>query len=360
MKIIYTSICIFLMIIQSLSGQVTLSLDLEINESDNLVFYQLIDIATDSENNIYVLDRKEKRIYLFDEKGKFIKTMGRGGAGPGEFSGPKSIYIDSKKLIYVLDSGNNRVEIFRPEGSFIKSIKIVNFPTGGSINIVVDKDRNLYISGFFRESNSIFAKFAPDGKLLKYFPLQIKEYNGIQLNGMQRTHVNQWLAGGSACLDNKERIYFSYRWPHIIKVMTKEGNELLQLSGNTKLNWTPLIFRNDPTGLTFGSTTVTQKVFFINNCLLVNSISVVDWDGDNRKKVKAMDIVKNPSKYYKINGRFTLLEFFTKEGKLMDVAEIDGKIKFLASDKKGRIIGIKYDKENLQTIVRYKIEKEIK
>jgi hypothetical protein len=59
--------------IHAFSKQIKLSLDIEIKEPENIIFNRLIDIATDSKNYIYVLDSKEKTIYVFNEEGTFIK-----------------------------------------------------------------------------------------------------------------------------------------------------------------------------------------------------------------------------------------------------------------------------------------------
>lgn len=85
------------------SAQIELSFDIEIKEPEDIIFNNLKDIATDSNNNIYILDSKEKTLYKFSEEGKFQKRIGRQGQGPGEFA--------------VLD-------FYTIEGEFIESIKI--------------------------------------------------------------------------------------------------------------------------------------------------------------------------------------------------------------------------------------------
>ena len=104
-------------------GQVKLSLDLEIEESEGIIFNRLVDIAIDSENNIFILDIEEKFLYKFSQEGKFQKKIGRPGQGPGEFEEPCSVFIDAKDNIYILDSQNRRIEVFKNSGNFIKSIR---------------------------------------------------------------------------------------------------------------------------------------------------------------------------------------------------------------------------------------------
>ncbi len=338
------------------SEQIKLSLDLEIKEPENIIFYGLGDIATDSKNNIYILDEKEKFVYLFNEEGKFLKKIGRPGQGPGEFVRPCSIYIDSKDIIYVLDESQRRVEIFDSNTNYIKSIKFINFPSGSGHNIIVDKNGNFYISGYYRFQNSLMAKFSSTGEQLKHFPLPVIEYKGIEFDDHSQIMVNQLLCGGSMCSDNEKRLFFSYKWPHQIKILTQEGKELFQSTKVSKLNWTPPFFKTDQiNGMLFGVFTLTSKLFFLNN-YLVNSIHAVDWRGNPRKKIQMSVFENNPEKYIKYKRKYTVLEFYTKKGEFIASTEIDEKISFKASDKKGRILALKRDDEDMQSIVRYKVE----
>jgi hypothetical protein len=340
------------------SEQITLSLDLEIKEPENIIFFRLGDIATDSKNNIYILDKKEKFVYLFNEGGKFLKKIGRPGQGPGEFVRPCSIYIDLKDIIYVLDESQRRVEIFDSNANYIKSIKVINFPSGSGHNIIVDKSGNFYISGYYRFQNSVMAKFSSKGELLKHFSLPIMEYEGIKFDNRHQRMVNRYLCGGSMCLDEEERLYFSYDWPYLIKILTKEGNELFQFSRKNSLNWTPLIFRHkNDRGLLFGGSTRSQKIFFLNKNFLVNSIYSLDWEGNPSIKLPQLSEVSiNPDKYFKIKRELAVLDIYTKEGEFIASTKLDGKINFLSSDKKGRILALKRDDEDMQSIVRYRIE----
>lgn len=80
-------------------------------------------VSCDPDGNIYVVDSGANNIKKFDPKGKFLKTIGREGQGPGEFGGPYYSTFAKDRLI-VWDSGNRRLNAFTPEGDFIKSANI--------------------------------------------------------------------------------------------------------------------------------------------------------------------------------------------------------------------------------------------
>ena len=55
------------------------------------------------------------RIIKFDRTGKFIKESGKNGTAPGEFAQPHALAWDSKGRLFVADRSNNRIQIFDQE-----------------------------------------------------------------------------------------------------------------------------------------------------------------------------------------------------------------------------------------------------
>ena len=56
-------------------------------ESEDL-FSSIYDFDIDSEGNFYVLDRRAAYIRIFDSEGRFQRSFGKKGQGPGEFQAP--------------------------------------------------------------------------------------------------------------------------------------------------------------------------------------------------------------------------------------------------------------------------------
>ena len=75
------------------------------------------DVSVDSESNLYVTDHMLNCIKVFDQKGKFMREFGKKGSKDGEFMGPTCIHIH-KDLVYISDFGNNRVSVFTTSGKF--------------------------------------------------------------------------------------------------------------------------------------------------------------------------------------------------------------------------------------------------
>lgn len=98
--------------------------------------------------DIFVVEghgRAEPRVLRFDKTGTFIKSWGGKGTGPGQFDIAHSIVIDRTGLVYVADRQNRRIQIFDTDGKFIKEWKYAGLPCG----LYITPDRQMYmLSGF--------------------------------------------------------------------------------------------------------------------------------------------------------------------------------------------------------------------
>jgi sugar lactone lactonase YvrE len=61
------------------------------------------------------------RLSQFSRDGKFIRTWGKLGSGPGEFKTPHALALDARGRLFVADRGNNRVQIFDQDGRHLES-----------------------------------------------------------------------------------------------------------------------------------------------------------------------------------------------------------------------------------------------
>ena len=78
------------------------------------------------------------RIVKFDKSGKFIKTWGKKGMGPGEFDAPHTLAFDSRGRLFVGDRQNNRIQIFDQDGKFIAQWFQFGRPSGIYIDTRTD------------------------------------------------------------------------------------------------------------------------------------------------------------------------------------------------------------------------------
>jgi DNA-binding beta-propeller fold protein YncE len=98
------------------------------------LFAEPNDVAIGPAGEIYVVQghggKGEQHVLKFDRDGNFIKLWGKRGAGPGEFDVPHSVALDAQGLVYVADRGNQRIQVFDAEGNFIRESKHPGTPCG--------------------------------------------------------------------------------------------------------------------------------------------------------------------------------------------------------------------------------------
>lgn len=89
------------------------------------LFRQVTDIAWDRSDNAYISDGYiNSRIAKVDKTGQWIKSWGEPGSGPGQFDTPHSIALDAEGNVYVADRGNRRIQVFDGGGKFLRQITI--------------------------------------------------------------------------------------------------------------------------------------------------------------------------------------------------------------------------------------------
>lgn len=92
---------------------------------------QPTDMVVTPEGHVFVADGYgNNRIVHFDSSGKFVKAFGDLGNERGDFSLPHAIDIDSRGHLYVADRNNARVQIFDQQGRFIDAWESVIVPWG--------------------------------------------------------------------------------------------------------------------------------------------------------------------------------------------------------------------------------------
>jgi hypothetical protein len=95
-------------------------------EDEKQMFQSIHTLDIDMEGNIYILDEQAANIKVFDQNGKFLKTMGRKGQGPGEFGLPISLAITPDQHILVNEMGQRKLLFLDREGHFLKQISIAD------------------------------------------------------------------------------------------------------------------------------------------------------------------------------------------------------------------------------------------
>jgi hypothetical protein len=88
-------------------------------------FRQVTDVAWDKQGNTYISDGYiNSRVAKVDKDGNWLKSWGDRGKEPGQFNTPHSIATDADGNVYVADRGNHRIQVFDGDGKFLRQFTI--------------------------------------------------------------------------------------------------------------------------------------------------------------------------------------------------------------------------------------------
>ncbi len=139
------------------------------------------------------------RIVKFSKDGTFMMTWGKFGSGPGELMCPHGLALDSRGRLFVADRGNNRIQIFDQDGKFLDAWKQFGRPS----DLAIDSTDTLYAtdseSGEPRGRNpgwrrGIRIGSVRDGKVRYFIP-------------PHETDIPEGAAGDGVTVDAKGNVY---------------------------------------------------------------------------------------------------------------------------------------------------------
>ncbi len=119
-------------------------------------FRQVTDMAWDAAGNTYISDGYiNSRIAKVDKNGNWLKSWGEPGDQPGQLNTPHSLAVDAGGNVYVADRGNRRIQVFDGEGKFLRQI-VIDVPFDPNARPAIGNKPQLPITG-----NQVMAPGAP-------------------------------------------------------------------------------------------------------------------------------------------------------------------------------------------------------
>jgi peptidylamidoglycolate lyase len=138
----------------------TLGWELRHPGNDERHFNMPSDIAFLPDGSFFVSDGYENsRIVKFDKNGKYQFAWGTFGSGPGEFKVPHGVAVDGQRRVYVADRDNARIQIFDEHGHYITEWRNIH----GVAHVLATKDGAVWVMTL---QSRRMLKFDLTGKLL--------------------------------------------------------------------------------------------------------------------------------------------------------------------------------------------------
>jgi hypothetical protein len=141
---------------------------------DGAVFFASVRaVGLDRVGNAYVLDWRDPAVYVLDPDGRHLRTIGRTGAGPGEFPQPSGLLLTEDDHLWVFDPSALRYTVFRLDGAVVETLRR-DFPAGYPYywEPVGGADQRIYEAAPIRnpisgEDESVFLALAPGDRALE-------------------------------------------------------------------------------------------------------------------------------------------------------------------------------------------------
>ena len=149
-------------------------------------FYQPNDVLVAPNGDIFVSEGHggaNARVLKFDRNGKFMTSFGSKGAGPSEMEHPHALAMDSRGRLFVGDRANNRIQIYDQSGKLLDTWSQFSRPSG----LYIDREDMLYVADSESESVSrnhdgwkrgIRIGSVQDGKVLYFIPDPVEKTTG--------------------------------------------------------------------------------------------------------------------------------------------------------------------------------------
>ena len=175
-------------------------------------FLEVVDVAVDSKDRVYVFNRGEHPLMIFDREGNFLTSWGE-----GQFKRPHGITIGPDDMLYCTDDHAHATYKFTLDGKLLMTLgtpgKAAPFQEGEPFNpptkVALDpKTADLYISDGY--GNSRVHKYSPDGKYIMSW-------------GAPGSDPGEFNLPHSVCTDKDGYVYVADRENHRIQIFDANG-----------------------------------------------------------------------------------------------------------------------------------------
>ena len=174
-------------------------------------FYRVSGVEPDPSGNIYILDRGNNRIQVFDPEGTYLRTMGRQGDGPGELN--RSLYLAFAGDQLVVRASTRRLSIWDLEGELVGDIQLVRSLRqfvgidGGFVAAYSTRLGDAEPTAGFPPSRLTFASFGTDGEEIQIYveldepPITVIEFGGSFIGLSSSGFIPTWAPRFAALRD---------------------------------------------------------------------------------------------------------------------------------------------------------------
>jgi DNA-binding beta-propeller fold protein YncE len=131
--------------------------------ADGAHFGKPTDVTWLPDGTFFVTDGYvNSRVVKFDKDGHYVMQWGSRGEAPGQFHEPHAIGVNAKRELFVADRLNDRIQVFDTQGKFLRAWKAFGNPAA----LIVAQDQAVWV---IDGKNGRLAKYTAEGKLLSFW-----------------------------------------------------------------------------------------------------------------------------------------------------------------------------------------------
>lgn len=182
------------------------------------MFSRVRELAFDGDGNLYVLDRGNHRVVVFDRSGAFVREFGRRGQGPGEFQNPFSLTTTSSGDVVVNDIGNRALVFLSPSGAYLKQVSLAD---------IIDRPGRVRAAADGRILSISAGRETPEGRFARLYVLPTRTgETGLELGRMPLAPMLQMRLRSSEGISRLRRTPVYAPEPYF--AVTSDGAAVLQ------------------------------------------------------------------------------------------------------------------------------------
>lgn len=167
----------------------------------DFAFGQVQTFIVDDFGSIYVLDRKNYNIKVFDLSGSYLRTIGRKGQGPGELEYPYMLSLNQTSSELIVHQLGPRMSYFKTDGTFLRHLSL---KTMLSLRGVVDSRGSIYVMEHINDEKGIrfeTKKLAPDASVIAVI---------AESPGPRSSNPNPFMATSYFVVDRADNLVYGY------------------------------------------------------------------------------------------------------------------------------------------------------
>ena len=164
------------------------------------------DLVFSPEGNMYISDGYgNARIHKYSADGRLLLSWGDPGNGPGQFVTPHGLCVDREGLVYVADRQNERIQIFNSKGEFISEWTGVRCPN----KMVLDDENIMYVAelGLVVRGNVDNTQFYDSGPFARITARDLSGNILTEWGAQDPTGAGLFYAPHGIAMDSKKNLY---------------------------------------------------------------------------------------------------------------------------------------------------------